>query len=172
MWGDDPTYVCSPLHTVMNVSAVLNGVLIVAGLVLSGVLWRHDWRTRTARVLLVGAAGGFVLAGIFPADVNLNLPVLGTFLIIGGGQHRPLLAGLADRGSPLARLRVLTLAVVAVALVATWLHFSRDYGPLGMGGSERFALFTLQLWFVAVGGHLLRTRPNAPTSDGPGSAGG
>jgi hypothetical membrane protein len=155
LWGDDPTYVCSPLHLVMNTSAVVNGVLIIAGILLTGVLWRSDWRTQIARVLLVGAAGGFVLAGLFPADVNLNLHVLGAFLIMGVGNLGLLLAGLADRGSPLATLRVLTVSVVAVALVATWLHFSRS-GPFGVGGSERFALFALQLWFIVLGGYLFR----------------
>lgn len=163
VWGDDPKYICSPLHLVMNVSAVLNGVLIVAGLLLSGVWWRHDWRTRTARVLLVGAAGGFVLAGLFPADVNLNLHVLGAFLIMGVGNIGLLFAGLAGGGSALARFRVLTLSVVAVGLVATWLHFSRNYGSLGMGGSERFALFALQLWFLVIGGFLFRARPSRGT---------
>ena len=164
---DNPRYVCSPLHAVMNTSAVLNGGLLIAGVAGSGQLWRHSRSTRIGRAFLMAGAGGFVLAGLAPADVNLNLHVLGAFLIMGMGNVGLLLAGFASRTSPLGTLRGLTLVVVAVAVVATWMHFSRSYGPLGAGGSERFALFTLQLWFIAGGAHRPVARKRRRASGAP-----
>lgn len=38
-WGDNARYVCSPLHSLMNVSFVIHGMLIIAGVVLIRSLW-------------------------------------------------------------------------------------------------------------------------------------
>ncbi|GAA3990645.1 hypothetical protein GCM10022247_06780 [Allokutzneria multivorans] len=166
-----PRYICSPLHELLNTSAVLCGVLLIVGLALSSVLWRRSWVGALACVLLALGGSGFVLAGLAPADVDLNLHVVGAFLIMGVGNLGLALSAFARRGNPFAELRVITVAATAIAVVATWTHFSHSYGPFGMGGSERFALFTTQLWFVLLGANLLRaevrqsSRPPHPSVD-------
>ncbi|WP_086824145.1 DUF998 domain-containing protein [Allokutzneria sp. NRRL B-24872] len=155
-------YICSPLHELLNTSAVLCGVLLIVGLALSPVLWRRSWVAALACVLLAGGGSGFVLAGLAPADVDLDLHVVGAFLIMGVGNLGLALSAFSGRGNPFAALRVITVAAAVIAIVATWLHFSHSYGPLGMGGSERFALFTTQLWFVVLGAHLTRSALRDP----------
>ena len=158
----DPRYICSPWHVVLNTSAVLDGLLLIVGVVLSAALWRQGRATKVARVFLIGGALGFITAGLSPADVDLNLHVLGAFLIMGLGNIGFLLACFARRDTLLGRLRMLTVSGAVVAFIGTLLHFSNGHAPFGVGGSERFALFALQLWFVVLGVFLVRKRGLEP----------
>jgi hypothetical membrane protein len=71
-----PRYVCSPWHDLMNAVFIATAVLLAAGIVLA-------WHALEARILLLGAPIGLALAGLFPADVHLNLHVLGGALLFG-----------------------------------------------------------------------------------------
>jgi len=53
-----PRFVCSPLHAVLNTSAVALGVLLVAGVLLTGPAWGAGAVSRAARALLVAAGPG------------------------------------------------------------------------------------------------------------------
>jgi hypothetical membrane protein len=169
-----PRYVCSPLHTVMNTSAITLGVLLAAGAVLTGPAWGRGAVSRTARVLFVAAGAGFVLASLNPEDVNLNLHVLGAFLIMGIGSIGFVLAGLTRRDSQIGQLRTLTLPLSALSVAATWLMFSHHTPVLGYGGMERVALYPLLCWTVIAGIRLLnattrtrgRGKPLAPLGAG------
>lgn len=154
-----PRFVCSPLHAVLNTSAVALGVLLVAGVLLTGPAWGAGAVSRAARALLVAAGAGMVLAGLWPEDVNLNLHVLGAFLIMGVGNAGFVLAGMTRRDSPIGRLRPLTLALSLTALAATWLMFSHRTPVLGYGGMERLAFYPLLCWTVIAGIRLLRRDP-------------
>jgi hypothetical membrane protein len=166
-----PRYVCSPLHTVMNTSIITLGVLLAAGAVLTGPAWGRGAVSRTARVLLVAAGAGLVLAGLNPEDVNLNLHVLAAFLIMGVGNIGFVLAGLTRRESQIGRLRALTLPLSAVAVAATWLMFSHHTPVLGYGGMERAAAYPLLCWTVITGAHFLRAIPRPITSQHTQTAG-
>jgi hypothetical membrane protein len=156
-----PRYLCSPLHTLMNTSVITLGILLAAGAVLTGPAWGRGAVSRTARSLFVASGAGMVLAALDPEDVNLNLHVLGAFLIMGFGSTGFMLTGLARRDSQIGRLRMLTLPLSAVSVAATWLMFSHHTPVLGYGGMERVALYPLLCWTVITGAHLLRaaTRP-------------
>ena len=70
----DPRYICSPLHTVLNTSAVLNGVPLIVGVVASAALWRQG---RATKVALICGALGFITAGLSPfrlVAVNAIVP--------------------------------------------------------------------------------------------------
>jgi hypothetical membrane protein len=136
-----PRYVCSPLHGVMDTSIIVFGVLLASGAILTSPRWGSGAASRTARALLITAGGGAVLAGVMPEDVNLNLHVLGAFLIIAGGNTGFVLAGLVRRESPLSRLRAVTLPLSIIAMTATWLMFSHHTPVLGYGGMERAAVY-------------------------------
>ena len=47
-WGDNGRYVCSPLHDLMNVSFVVDGLLIITGVVLIGSLWSRALTSRAS----------------------------------------------------------------------------------------------------------------------------
>ena len=156
-----PRYVCSPLHAVLNTSAITLGILLACGAILTSQAWGPGAASRAGRALLAAAGGGLVLAGLKPEDVNLNLHVLGAFLLFGAGSTGFVLAALTGRESPLGRLRALTLPLSITTVTATWLMFSHHTPVLGYGGMERAALYPLLCWTVITGTYLLvaTTRP-------------
>lgn len=161
-----PRYICSPLHHLVNASMIVQGLLLAAGVLLTAGLWGKGFRARTAQALLILAGLGYVVAGVWPADVNLDGHVLGAFLILIVGNLGLLLAGFVPRAGVVGRARWFTLALALIALTAMWLHFQRQFGVLGLGGSERLAVFPLQVWTLVVGGLLLMwsraRRPSVP----------
>src|SRR5919199_3844402 len=78
-------YVCSPWHTLMNVSFVLQGVIILAGAVLARPAVEGPRRAVLVFPLLVVTALGLVGVGLFPEDVHNGAHVLsaGTQFITG-----------------------------------------------------------------------------------------
>lgn len=157
-WGEDHRYVCSPLHAVMNVSLITEGVCIVLGLFFLRSLWRHTFFSRAARGLLLFAAVGIALAGFFPADVSENWHVLGAFLIALLGPLGLILAGFQLQATRPAYVRWLATVIGGIGLVATFLFFSHHYLGLGFGGMERFWAFDLSVWTLAMGGYVLFSR--------------
>lgn len=155
-WERDGRYVCSPLHDWMNASFVLQGVLLLVGVVLAASVLR-DLVTRTSGVLLCLAGLGWVLAGAAPADTNEGLHVLGAFLIFFCGNLALLFAERRGQAGRTRRILTLSLPLGAGGLVATALFLGQVYPVLGMGGMERLAVFPLQVWVFLVGVHLLRT---------------
>ncbi|CAM5711092.1 hypothetical protein SALBM135S_01631 [Streptomyces alboniger] len=148
----EPRYICSPEHGLMNASFVVLGVLLVVGVALTrGVLWRRGRAAVSARLLLVCAGAGFVLAGLAPADVNENQHVLGALLIMAAGNIGLAMAGFAMAEHVPTSLRWGTSLLGVTAITAFGLFLSRNYLGLGMGGMERVAAFPLLFWALAVG---------------------
>ncbi|WP_326690125.1 DUF998 domain-containing protein [Streptomyces sp. NBC_01795] len=147
-----PRYVCSPLHDAMNVSFAVHGVLLLAGALLIGGCWGRGGAAVAARVLFVLNCGGWVLVGLVPADVNENLHVLGALFIMGLGNIGLVCAGFLRRDSLFGdgRLRLVTLAIAAVAQLATWLFFAQADPGIGLGGMERLAAFALDAWVLVM----------------------
>lgn len=150
-WGDDSRYVCSPLHTVMNVGLITEGVCIVLGLFFLRRLWLHTFFSRAARGLLLVASVGITLAGLFPADVSENWHVFGAFLIALLGPLGLLVAGFQLQTTRPVYVRWLATVIGGIGLLATFLFFSHHYLGLGFGGMERFWAFDLPIWTLAVG---------------------
>ncbi|MFI1254934.1 DUF998 domain-containing protein [Streptomyces netropsis] len=145
-----PRYVCSPLHAAMNTSFVVHGVLLLAGTLLTGAGWGRGRLSATARMLFAVNAGGWVVVGLAPADVNEDLHVLGAFIIMGLGNIGLVCAGFAPRSSLFGRLRAVTLSVAAVAVAAAWMFFGQDDPGTGLGSLERIAAFALDAWVLVM----------------------
>ena len=146
----EPRYICSPEHGLMNASFIALGVLLVAGVVLTGrAPWRRGPAATAARWLLAGAGVGFVLAGLAPADADENLHVLGALLIMGTGNIGLSLAGFGLAARPASRWATGLLGCAAAT--ALGLFLSHHYLGLGMGGMERVAAFPLLGWALVVG---------------------
>ncbi|GLX19794.1 DUF998 domain-containing protein [Streptomyces lavendulae] len=162
----EPRYVCSPEHGLMNLSFITLGILLLAGVALtggSGALWRRGPAGVAARLLLAAGGVGFVLVGLAPADVDENQHVLGALLIMALGNTGLVLAGSAGLSDRLpAPLRRGTALLGLTALTALGLFLSHHYGGLGMGGMERAAAFPLLLWALATALHGL-TGHTSPT---------
>ncbi|TJZ44526.1 DUF998 domain-containing protein [Streptomyces piniterrae] len=153
-----PRYVCSPLHDAMNTSFVIHGVLLLAGTLLSSGCWGRGWISGSARTLFALTAGGWILVGFVPADVDENVHVLGAFLIMGLGNIGLICAGFAPRNSLVGRLRPITLPIAAVAVVSAWLFFGQHDPGIGLGGMERIAAFALDAWVLVMALAMRRAR--------------
>jgi hypothetical membrane protein len=139
-----PRFVCSPWHQVMNVALVVTSVLVLVGLV---VTWRLRAVGRVAWWLLACGAAGLGLAGLFPADVNENVHVLGAFLLFVVGN-----AGLVAAGR---RWGVLASVLGVLGLVATVLFLVWPGLGVGPGVMERLAAYPLWVWACVAGVRLL-----------------
>jgi hypothetical protein len=80
----------------------------------------------------------------------------GAFARIVAGNCRFLLAGLIRRGSPLGRLRPVTLPLSVAAATAAVLLFTGGIPAGDFGGAERPAVFPVRCWMVIAGIFLLR----------------
>ncbi|WP_433205349.1 DUF998 domain-containing protein [Nocardia sp. CA-107356] len=153
-----PRYVCSPLHSVMNASFIALGVLLLVGLLLTGVCWGRGAISRSARILLGMCAGGWLMVGFVPADVDENLHLLGALFIMGLGNIGLVCAGFLPRTTPFGRMRPVTAVIATIALFAAFLFFAQHGPVIGMGGMERVAAFAVPAWTVVVAIAILRTR--------------
>jgi hypothetical membrane protein len=144
------TFICSPLHAVMNATFVVTGALILIGLFLTRPIWPRR-RLTTWGLVLLGVAGvGTILIGLSPENVNVPLHILGA-LNIPAGNVAMILLGLAiwrDRPG-MAKFSVVAGVVGLLGMLA---------GPFlviltGHGGglAERVALYPLIIWLIAFG---------------------
>jgi hypothetical membrane protein len=144
------TYICSPLHAVMNFTFVLTGVLMLVGLVLTWPVWPRRRLTTWGLVLLGVAGAGTILIGLSPENVNVFVHLVGA-VNIPAGNAAMILLGLAiwrDRRG-MARYSVLAGVVGVLGMLA---------GPFlviltGHGGglAERIALYPLIIWLIVFG---------------------
>lgn len=149
---------CSPLHTVMNASFLLQGVLIVCGTALvrrlfpRGKLW-------TIALALLGASGvGVFIVGLAPEDLMPRLHVLGAienFICCNAGMTA---MGIAMLGWQRAarRMGLITFGAGIIGLLGIGFLATRVYLGLGVGGIERVAAYPFPLWVAGMGVLLLR----------------
>jgi hypothetical membrane protein len=88
------TYICSPLHAVMNATFILTGVLIMIGLFLTRSVWPRRRLTTWGLVLLAIAGAGTILIGLSPENVNVLIHLVGA-LNIPAGNAAMILLGFA-----------------------------------------------------------------------------
>jgi hypothetical membrane protein len=161
--------VCSPLHTVFNVSVVVVGILLIAGLWFAySALPRGRWGQLGSGLLLVSGLGA-IGVGLNPEDVRLSLHLLSAALAFGGGNLALVAYGIAMRSDPRwRRLASLTLGLGVVGLAAFVLIAARayDWGGVfsawGEGGIERTIAAPLFVWAAIAAIALLRRPEFAP----------
>lgn len=159
-------FVCSPLHDLMNLSFTLGGLLIIVGVLLTRGAWPRGKASIAVRLLLIATGGGWMVAGLAPADVNEDLHVLGGAVVIFlGGNLALLLAGLLGPDTPIGRTRWYALAFGVLGLVAMVLHFSGNGLGLGTGGMERITAYGVPIWLFLAGTFILRSADDADNHD-------
>jgi len=132
--GNSPQCVCSPPHTIMNTVFILEGLCVIAGIVLSRSLWRRSWASRFAQGFLLFARLGLVVAALAPADVNENIHVvLGALPIALCGNAGLLLTGWGVRSTAVGKLRWTGPILGLVGVSAAVLFLSHTYLGLGAG---------------------------------------
>ncbi|MEU4793796.1 DUF998 domain-containing protein [Micromonospora tulbaghiae] len=159
-----PRPVCSPWHPAMNAVFVGAGLLLAFGALLAHRALRPGRAATVAVASVVAAGSGYVLAGLYPADVDENLHVLGALLVFAFGNAAMLAAALAGRSPLLREVRPAGALLGLLGLAGTVLFLSRVDVGIGVGGMERVAVFPLFTWVTVAGLRLLRFRRSRPLS--------
>ena len=159
-----PRPVCSPWHPAMNAVFVGAGLLLALGALLAHRALRPGRAAAVAVASTVAAGCGYVLAGLYPADVDENLHVLGALLVFVFGNTAMLAAAFAGRSPLLRELRTVSAVLGLLGLAGTVLFLSRVDAGIGVGGMERVAVFPLFAWVTAAGLRLLWSRRSRPLS--------
>jgi hypothetical membrane protein len=154
----------SPAATLMNVSFVVQGVLIAAG----ALLLRPALRGVAARlvtVLLCASGLGVLLVGLFPSDSAHTMHGIGAVLhLVGGGLGLIALAyGVRPRSEALGTALAL-LGLVATA--ATVFYLAGVVDLVGEGGIERFAAYPIPIGLALTAAGLWRMGGGAGEADG------
>ncbi|MFU8874400.1 DUF998 domain-containing protein [Micromonospora sp. SL4-19] len=151
-----PREVCSPWHVGMNSAMIVTGVLLALGVALTWSALGRGAATRAAQLLTLAGAGGYILAGAYPADVNENNHFLAALLIFALGNVGMVLASLARRSPVLGSMREDSLALGLTGLAGTALFLAQVDLGIGVGGMERIAVFPLLMWTVVAAVRLTR----------------
>jgi len=151
-----PSYVCSPLHSAMNASFIIAGILTIAGAILLRRFWPRSRGTTVAVVLWVITGLGKIAVGLVPENTNIDLHLLAAFNIPVGCVAILLLSLPARQASRAVSVTGIALAVVGLAgtVLSTAAEFagssSLDLG-LRAGGMERVADYPGALWILMIG---------------------
>lgn len=141
--------VCSPLHSLMNISFILLGSFMMLGSVL---IYQEFRETRLALVgfgCMFLAGVGSLLVGIFPENTIGALHTSGAFLPFFVGNVGIIILGFAlalPRG-----LRIYTILSGAIALVALLFFVTNHYLGIGIGGMERIVAYPQTIWLIVFG---------------------
>lgn len=142
----------SPARQLMNASFVVQGALILAGvLLLRPALLRGA--AQVAPVLLGAAAAGVLLVGVFPTTGNATLHAIGAVLyLVGGGLGLIALAYAVRPRSEALGTALALLGLVGTAGTVLFLTGVTSY--LGVGGTERVAAYVLPIGLALAGAGL------------------
>jgi hypothetical membrane protein len=150
--------VCSPLHVWMNISFVLQGLLIFFGAVLVRRVFAPGNGCTVGLALLKLSAGGVLAVGIAPEDVHAVLHVIGASVhFVCGGAAMIVLAVMSIRGERKSWLcGVLSGATGVAVLAATLLlglHVAGVWSSLSWppGTIERVPAYAIPLWVIGMG---------------------
>jgi hypothetical membrane protein len=140
--------VCSPWHTLMNASFVLQGVLIAGGATIAWRKWRPVQRVGLG---LLGICGlGVIVVGFVPENANPplhNIAAAAHFL--GGGF------GILAVGVTLPGWFRWVSVITGIVVVAAVMELGRGGGTLehaiGIGALERVGAYGITCWMIALG---------------------
>ena len=153
--GTYSQYVNSPLHTVMNVSFIVTGLLILFGLYFTRGIWPKRRLARLGVALIALAGIGKIIVGFVPGNVNFALHSLGGLGMICASIGITLI-GLAIRGKEHRWMRNLSLLLGLSGLIGMLLFLFMNYWG---GAFERLADYPMFIWMVVLGSYLvLRSR--------------
>lgn len=145
--------ICSPLHSLMNVSFVLLGVAMITG---SALIYCSCKSTRGRAFgfssMAIGGIGA-VMVGVFPENSISALHGIGAALPFLVGNIGVLVLGFTLE-MPVA-MRLYTWLTGAVALLSLIFYASGHFLGLGEGGIERMVAYPQTLWLIVLGTYLL-----------------
>ena len=148
-------FVCSPLHATMNLSFITFGITMALGSLLIYQEFRKNVGSLVGFSAMAVAGLGTIMVGLFPENTIGALHVLGAsgpFLI---GNFGMVILGIY---LPLPKsLRIYTLVLGGIALIALGFFYSKHYVGLGIGGMERIVAYPQTLWLISFGIYMSRS---------------
>jgi len=152
-------HVCSPLHSLMNVSFVLLGLAMIGGSLLV-CRYVSTSRAQTVGFMSVAVGGvGAVMVGIYPENTIPALHGIGASLPFLVGNIGLLVVGFSIGGP--AALRVYTVLSGSVALIFLVFYAAGHYFGLGEGGIERVVAYPQTVWLIFFGIYLIVSKLGA-----------
>jgi len=154
--------ICSPLHTVMNVSLIILGLAMAVGSLLIFSEFSFSGHPRERVAASVGfacmALGGLgaALVGAVPENVNTaHLHAVGTAMAIGFGQLAIVILGLLllEIDNWLREFMLVTSLFVLLAGIS--IAFKHQFG-IGAGALERLAQYPESVWLILFGFYISR----------------
>jgi hypothetical membrane protein len=152
-------WVCSPLHSLMNASFLLQGLLITCGTLLVWSFFPRGSLWVVSRLFIAASGVGVLMVGLAPEDTIPGLHVFGAvenFFCCN--------AGMAIMGAAIVQGRrsmrnwgFITLIAGIVGLIGLGLMAMRLDLGLGVGAVERFVAYPFPLWLAAMGAYILRS---------------
>ena len=144
-----PGYYCSPLHTLMNVSFAVTGILMLLGLYLTLPIWPAGRLARWGTALFTLAGIGKIIVGLAPGNVNYGLHSLGSLGIIFANIGMIVLGSAVSATNDrwISRLSVLLGILGIIGEVFFLAH--RALG--GGGAAERVADYPAFAWMIVLG---------------------
>jgi hypothetical membrane protein len=162
--------VCSPLHAWLNASFILQGFLMVGGVLLLRRAWPLHPESSVALVFLAMCGVGVAITGLVPADMHYRRHLLAGTLVFVSGSMAILMFGLEMLIGP-ARARaagwgslIAGVIVSSATFLLEWrhgseLHLIAQY----IGLVERIPAYGIPLWVAIMGASvLLRREESAP----------
>lgn len=156
-------YVCSPLHTVMNASFIVTGVLVALGVYFTRGAWPQRRLTGWGLTFLALAGLGKIVVGLDPENVRPLLHTLGA-LNIPCANIGIVLLGLGVWRTRRA-VGVFSVVLGGVGFLAFLILLAISASGHGFGVAERIADYTIIVWLVTVGiGLVVGARSRAQVS--------
>jgi len=156
----DGVPVCSPLHSLMNLSFIVFGVTILLGSIL---IYTEFRRTKLSFIgfSLMGLSGvGSMMVGLFPENTIGLLHIIGAFLGLGVGNIAIVVLSIALKDVR-SVFRYYTFLSGMLSIIAFALFYFEIYLGIGRGGMERLVSYPFALWMMLFGVYMTTTRVRA-----------
>ena len=141
-------YVCSPLHLLMNLSFVVQGIILIVGAILLARRHSADIWLRWGLIGLGIGGIGSIFVGLFPENTLEYIHYTGAILAFVAGNLGLIILSKSQLSLTPA-LRCLSSAGGIIGLFALMLIAAHQYIGLGIGGLERVVAYPQTLWVIA-----------------------
>jgi hypothetical membrane protein len=154
LFNDRP--ICSPLHSLMNVSFLVLGLFMIVGSMLS--CHQSEKSPGSSVGFSLFAIGGFgvVLVGLFPENTVSAFHGIGAALPFLVGNIGIVILGYSlNIPKP---LRLYTLLSGVIVFIALGVYATGHYVGIGEGGIERVVAYPQTIWMIVIGTYLFLSK--------------
>jgi hypothetical membrane protein len=141
--------VCSPDHTLMNISFFVLGLIMVIGSILLMQEFGKIKRTTIGFYMLMFAGLGSIIVGLFPENTVSAFHIFGAALAFIFGNVGIIL--ISSNSLLPTKVRAYGFILGGIGLLGLILFMSKIYLGLGEGGMERITAYPQSIWLIIFG---------------------